>query len=249
MTTSTPWWRWPPQLPQQLYNDKEKGCKDENQPKQHIWRRLGSGEFYLFSLVLFDANKCFTVSTGCIYDIHEREWVGRLDINNFILLQTKLLLYNSSITVTPPQSRHRRKQGAGRGKSKETAGEGNRGSRRVASWAQVCFFLFHSSNMLTDTIVPWRQWWLPAHPHTITTPILHPSEMATCWRAGGGLEMHRVSSPWYVFFFIYYYYTTTYLAWNEPMNGQNEMEMGGAQDIMRLEPLVCFLFYILLLHI
>ena len=63
-------------------------------------------------------------------------------INNFILLQTKLLLYNSSIMVAPPQSQHRHKQGAGRGKSKEMAGEGNRGSRRIASWAQVHFFLF-----------------------------------------------------------------------------------------------------------
>ena len=63
-------------------------------------------------------------------------------INNFILLQTKLLLYNSSIMVAAPQSQHQHKQGVGRGKSKETAGEGNRGSRCDVSRAQVCFFLF-----------------------------------------------------------------------------------------------------------
>ena len=43
--------------------------------------------------------------------------------------------------------------------------------------------------------------------------------------------------PWYDFFL---YITTTYLAWNEPMNGQNKTEMGGAQDVMGLEPLVCY---------
>ena len=45
-------------------------------------------------------------------------------INNSYFIQTKLLLYNSSIMAAPPQRRHRHKQGAGRGKSKETAGEG-----------------------------------------------------------------------------------------------------------------------------
>ena len=131
-------------------------------------------------------------------------------INNFILLQTKLLLYNSSITVAPPQSQHRCKQGAGRGKSKEMAGEGNRGSRCVASWAQVrfFFFLFRSSNMLTDTIVPWHQWQPLAHPCTVTTPILHPSDMATWRRVGWGGSRYNASRA-----------------------------------------LVCFLFYILLLHI
>ena len=43
--------------------------------------KTSPGEFYYFSLfspfVLFDINKCFIVSTCCIYDIHEREWVGR----------------------------------------------------------------------------------------------------------------------------------------------------------------------------
>ena len=41
-----------------------------------------------------------------------------------------------------------------------------------------------------------------------------------------------------VCFLFYILLLTTYLAWNEAMNGQNEMEMGGAQDVMRLEPLV-----------
>ena len=69
----------------------------------------------------------------------------------------------------------------------------------------IFFFSFCSSNMLTDTIVPWHWWQPPAHLHTITTPILHPSDMAT-WRRAGGLETWCISSPRYVFFFIYYYY-------------------------------------------
>ena len=40
-------------------------------------------------------------------------------------------------------------------------------------------------------------------------------------------------------FSFLYITTNTYLAWNEPMNGQNEMEIGRARDIMCLEPLVC----------
>ena len=33
------------------------------------------------------------------------------------------------------------------------------------------------------------------------------------------------------------------------MNGQNKMEMGGAQDIMRLEPLVCFFVSLLIVFL
>ena len=39
-----------------------------------VWAQVS---FIYSPFVLFDANKCFIVSTGCIYDIHEREWVGR----------------------------------------------------------------------------------------------------------------------------------------------------------------------------
>ena len=79
-------------------------------------------------------------------------------INNFILLQTKLLLYNSSITVAPPQSRHRRKQGAGRVKVRRRQGKGTgaRDALRLEPRYVFSYFflLFRSSNMLTDTIVP-----------------------------------------------------------------------------------------------
>ena len=72
----------------------------------------------------------------------------------------------------------------------------------------IFFFLFHSSNMLTDTIVPWHQWWPPAHSHTITTPILHPSDMATWRRAGGGL---RHNASWAPCMFSFLYITTYYI--------------------------------------
>ena len=47
-----------------------------------------------------------------------------------------------------------------------------------------------------------------------------------------------------VCFLFYILLLTTYLAWNEPMNGQNEIEMGRAQDVMCLEPLVHLLLFI-----
>ena len=49
--------------------------------------------------------------------------------------------------------------------------------------------------------------------------------------------------------FSFLYITTTYLAWNEPMNGQNEMEMGRAQDITCLKPLVCFFVSLLIVFL
>ena len=39
-----------------------------------VWAQVS---FIYSPFVLFDANKCFIVSTGCIYDIRERERVGR----------------------------------------------------------------------------------------------------------------------------------------------------------------------------
>ena len=39
-----------------------------------VWAQVS---FIYSPFVLFDANKCFIVSTGCIYDITEREQVGR----------------------------------------------------------------------------------------------------------------------------------------------------------------------------
>ena len=36
--------------------------------------KTSPGEFYF---ILFDTNKCFIVSTGCIYNIRKRECVGR----------------------------------------------------------------------------------------------------------------------------------------------------------------------------
>ena len=38
------WWQWPPQPPQQLYNNKEKGCKDKNWPR---WVLLFLPSYYL----------------------------------------------------------------------------------------------------------------------------------------------------------------------------------------------------------
>ena len=75
----------------------------------------------------------------------------------------------------------------------------------------------------------------PVHRHhTYITSIRH----GNMTKGGvGGLEIRCVSSPG---MFSFLYITTTYLAWNVPMNGQNKTEMGGARDIMRLEPLVCF---------
>ena len=123
-------------------------------------------------------------------------------INNFILLQTKLLLYNSSIMVAPPQSWHRCKQGPWRGKSKETAGEGNRGLRHVVSWAQVHFFLF----FFLISLIKYVNRYYSAMTSTVATgtPTHHHHTYITSIRHG------------------------------------NMMKGGG---------LVCFLFYILLLHI
>ena len=39
-----------------------------------VWAQVS---FIYSPFILFDANKCFLVSTGCIYDIHKREQVGR----------------------------------------------------------------------------------------------------------------------------------------------------------------------------
>ena len=49
--------------------------------------------------------------------------------------------------------------------------------------------------------------------------------------------------------FSFFNITTTYLAWNEPMNGQNKTEIGGAQDVMHLEPLVCFFVSLLIVFL
>ena len=47
-------------------------------------------------------------------------------------------------------------------------------------------------------------------------------------------------------FSFLYITTNTYVAWNEPTNGQNETEMGRARDIMCPEPLVCFFVSLLI---
>ena len=59
------------------------------------------------------------------------------------------------------------------------------------------------------------------HHHTYITSIQH----GNVTKGGGGLETRCVLSPG---MFSFLYITTTYLAWNEPMNGQNKTEMGGA---------------------
>ena len=56
---------------------KKKAARMKTSPNNAsgiIWAQVS---FIYSPFVLFDANKCFIVSTGCIYDIHEREWVGR----------------------------------------------------------------------------------------------------------------------------------------------------------------------------
>ena len=128
--------------------------KGPNNASHVIW---ALGESFSISFVLFDTKQISIAYTGsklqasgqplppytirtnggsrCIVSRAQVSFPFPLYyfINNFILLQTKLLLYNSSIMAAPPQSQHQLKQGAGRGESKETAGEGNRGLRCIMS--------------------------------------------------------------------------------------------------------------------
>ena len=60
------------------------------------------------------------------------------------------------------------------------------------------------------------------HHHTYITSIQHGNMM----KGRGVGSRHDADRAPGMFSFLYI--TTTYLAWNEPMNGQNEMEMGGA---------------------
>ena len=47
-----------------------------NNTSDVVWAQVS---FIYSPFILFDANKCFIVSTGCIYNICEREQVGRLE--------------------------------------------------------------------------------------------------------------------------------------------------------------------------
>ena len=81
------------------------------------------------------------------------------------------------------------------------------------------------------------------HHHTYITSIRHGN--MTKGRGGGSRHDASRAPGMFSFFYI----TTTYLAWNEPMNGQNKTEMGRAQDVMRLEPLVCFFVSLLIVFL
>ena len=77
----------------------------------------------------------------CVSSLGKSSFLLYYFINNFYFYRQN---YNSSITAAPPQSQHRHKQGAGRGKSKEMAGKETGARDTTGMFFLIFFFLFRS---------------------------------------------------------------------------------------------------------